>query len=145
MTFERNTNENIFATEFQTDQEKTAKELLIHDLSTEKQHPAKEEKTSSNFADGDSDDADPAMIDLDVKEEEHTMQQAERKDQVKSINRELALKEELVSKLLANSSQMQEYSKEIQEMEQEIKKLQAEKDDLQKVLVSVQSNNASSK
>ncbi|XP_012268166.2 chromosome-associated kinesin KIF4 [Athalia rosae] len=132
--------------EFQNDQERTAKQLLMHELSTEKQ-PAiiDEEKLASDFADVNSDEVDPTMLDLEDRQEKHTMQQAERKDEVTNINRELALKEELVSKLLANCSQMVEYSKEIQEMEQEIKKLQAEKEDLQKVLVSVQSNNVSSK
>ncbi|XP_046605558.1 chromosome-associated kinesin KIF4-like isoform X1 [Neodiprion virginianus] len=130
--------------EFQSDQEKTAREILSHELSTEKQF-VNHDSADTNFADENSDDTETGGVDLDIKQEEHTLQQAERKDEVKNINRELALKEELVAKLIANSTQMVEYSKEMQEMESEIKKLQAEKDDLQKVLVSVQSNNASSK
>lgn len=135
----------ILVTEFQNDQEKTAREILIYELSTEKRPDIDHDADADGSLDDHSDEPDQNMMDIDMKQEEHTLQQAERKDEVKNINRELALKEELVSKLLANTSQMVEYSKEIQDMEQEIKKLQAEKEDLQKVLVSVQSNNISSK
>uniref|UniRef100_A0ABD2VXV7 Kinesin motor domain-containing protein n=1 Tax=Trichogramma kaykai TaxID=54128 RepID=A0ABD2VXV7_9HYME len=83
--------------------------------------------------------------DLDEKHEEHTLQQAERVEDVQYINRQLAIKEELVSNLLKNSSQVAEYQKELDEMEQEIKTLHAEKDELLQQLKNVQANNASAK
>lgn len=83
--------------------------------------------------------------DLDEKHEEHTLQQAERFDEVQYINKQLAIKEELVSNLLKNSSQMAEYQKELDEMEQEVKKLQTEKEELMSALQNAQKNNASAK
>ena len=83
--------------------------------------------------------------DLDEKHEEHTLQQADRVDEVQYINRQLAIKEELVSNLLKNSSQMAEYQKELDEMEQEIKNLNSEKEELLQQLRNVQANNACAK
>lgn len=83
--------------------------------------------------------------DLDEKHEEHTLQQAERNDEVQYINRQLAIKEELISNLTKNCSQIIEYQKELEEMQQEIKTLQAEKEGLVQNLRNAQTNNASAK
>lgn len=80
---------------------------------------------------------------FDKKEEEHTLRQAERNNEVQSINKELALKESLVSELLKNvTQQTAESRKNVVEMEQEIKRLLAEKEEHLQV---VHTHNISSK
>lgn len=86
-----------------------------------------------------------SLDDFDEKQEEHTLLQVKRNNEVQNINKELAIKESLICQLLKNSSQIIDYSKEIQEMEQEIKALQAEKEELLQALQNVQTNNVSSK
>ncbi|XP_015113938.1 chromosome-associated kinesin KIF4 [Diachasma alloeum] len=82
---------------------------------------------------------------LDEEHTEHTLLQAARNKEVTNINRQLALKEQLVAKLLLNSSQLEhEHDKEM-DMENEIKALQAEKEQLLKNLEDVQANNTSAK
>ncbi|XP_063972210.1 chromosome-associated kinesin KIF4A [Diachasmimorpha longicaudata] len=82
---------------------------------------------------------------LDEEHTEHTLLQAARNKEVTNINRQLALKEQLVAKLLSTSSQLVAHDKEIEAMENEIKVLQAEKEQLLKNLEDVQVNNASAK
>lgn len=113
-------------------------------------HESLEESTSNISTNSISDSTNENSVhnetyDLDEKHEEHTLQQAERFDEVQYINKQLAIKEELVSNLLKNSSQIVEYEKELEEMELEIKNLQAEKDELMQQLRNVQKNNASAK
>ncbi|XP_076646621.1 chromosome-associated kinesin KIF4B-like [Halictus rubicundus] len=84
-------------------------------------------------------------IDIDEQQEEHTLLQVKRNDQVQGINKELAIKEGLICYLVQNSSKLIDYSKEIEEMEQEIKTLQTEKEELVQALQNVQTNNVSSK
>lgn len=80
---------------------------------------------------------------FDKKEEEHTLRQAERNNEVQNINKELALKESLVSELLKNMTQQAtESHRDIAEMEQEIKKLHAEKEEH---LQAIHARNVSSK
>lgn len=80
---------------------------------------------------------------FDKKEEEHTLRQAERNNEVQSINKELALKESLVSELLKNvTQQTAESRRNVVEMEQEIKRLLAEKEEHLQV---VHTHNISSK
>lgn len=80
---------------------------------------------------------------FDKKEEEHTLRQAERNNEVQNINKELALKETLVAELLKNvTQQTTESHKNIVEMEQEIKRLHAEKEEQ---LQAVHAHNVSSK
>ena len=86
-----------------------------------------------------------SLDDLHEKQEEHTLLQAKRNDEVQNINKELAIKESLIHQLLKSSSLTIDYSKEIQEMEQEIKTLQIEKEELLQALQNVQANNAKSK
>lgn len=78
---------------------------------------------------------------FDKKEEEHTLRQAERNSEVKNINKELALKESLVSELLKNNTQIMNHG-DVVEMEQEIKRLHAEKEEH---LVAIHARNISSK
>ncbi|KAH0563992.1 chromosome-associated kinesin KIF4 isoform X2 [Cotesia glomerata] len=84
-------------------------------------------------------------VHLDEEHAEHTLRQADRNNEVQNINRELAVKEELINRLLSNTSQIAEQTKEVQEMELEIKNLQAERDKLLKTLENVQHNSASAK
>ncbi|XP_071860404.1 kinesin-like protein 3A [Bombus fervidus] len=86
-----------------------------------------------------------SLDDFHEKQEEHTLLQAKRNDEVQNINKELAIKESLIHQLLKSSSLTIDYSKEIQEMEQEIKTLQIEKEELLQALQNVQANNAKSK
>jgi len=80
---------------------------------------------------------------FDKKEEEHTLRQAERNNEVQTINKELALKESLVSELLKNVTQeTAESRRNVVEMEQEIKRLHAEKEEH---LQAVHTHNVSSK
>lgn len=80
---------------------------------------------------------------FDKKEEEHTLRQAERNNEVQNINKELALKESLVSELLKNATQQAaESRKNIIEMEQELKRLHTEKEEQ---LQAVHAHNISSK
>ena len=86
-----------------------------------------------------------SLDDFHEKQEEHTLLQVKRNNEVQNINKELAIKESLICQLLKNSSQTMDYSKEIQEMEQEIKTLQTEKEELLQALQNIQANNVSSK
>lgn len=80
---------------------------------------------------------------FDKKEEEHTLRQAERNNEVQNINKELALKESLVTELLKSVTQQSAESyRNVMEMEQEIKRLHAEKE---KHLEAVHAHNVSSK
>lgn len=80
---------------------------------------------------------------FDKKEEEHTLRQAERNNEVQNINKELALKESLVSELLKNATQQAaESRKNVAEMEQELKRLHVEKEEQ---LQAVHAHNVSSK
>lgn len=127
----------------QKEQKQAVNELVTHELSVES-----EKNTSLNsdsiLSNCDENSVHNETYDIDEKHEEHTLQQAERVDEVQYINRQLAIKEELVSNLLKNSSQLIEYQK-LDEMEQEIKNLQIEKEQLLQALHSAQTNNASAK
>lgn len=80
---------------------------------------------------------------FDKREEEHTLRQAERNNEVQNINKELALKESLVSELLKNATQQTaENRRNVIEMEQEIKRLHAEKEEH---LQATHAHNVSSK
>lgn len=46
------------------------------------------------------------LEDLDEKQEEHTLLQVKRNNEVQNINKELAIKESLIHQLLKNSSQV---------------------------------------
>lgn len=95
--------------------------------------------------DGTHSERSNSLQDFDEKQEEHTLLQVKRNTEVQNINKELAIKESLISQLLKNSSQMIDYTKEIQDMEQEIKTLQTEREELLQALQNVQSKKVSSK
>ncbi|XP_023288014.1 chromosome-associated kinesin KIF4 [Orussus abietinus] len=130
--------------DLQKDDAKNAEELRCHDICGSAGSSSSGIVEEKPHTSGSEDEFDKST-DLDEKQEEHTLQQAERNNEVQNINRELALKEDLISKLLKNSSHLADYTKELQEMEQEIKSLQAEKEELLQALQSVKANNASSK
>lgn len=81
---------------------------------------------------------------FDKKEEEHTLRQTERNNEVHNINKQLALKESLVAELIKNATQLtaESHTLKILELEQEIKRLNAEKEDHLQV---IRSQNVSSK
>lgn len=83
--------------------------------------------------------------DLDERHEEHTLRQAQTIDQVQTITRELAIKEELVSKLLQSVTDDAAQLHSVREMESEINKLQTEKEELQQQLNSAQNNKAAAR
>lgn len=67
---------------------------------------------------------------FDKKEEEHTLRQAERNNEVQNINKELALKESLVSELMKSiTQQAAESHRDVAEMEKEIERLHAEREE----------------
>jgi kinesin family protein 4/21/27 len=119
--------------------------LVTHELSVDSTNntSANSESMSNSIEDNNSLHND--TYDLDEKHEEHTLQQAERVDEMQYINKQLAIKEELVSNLLKNSSQIIEYQKDLEEMEQEIKNLQLEKEQLLQALRNAQANTATAK
>ncbi|KAI4490936.1 hypothetical protein M0802_010610 [Mischocyttarus mexicanus] len=131
--------------DMQTNDNKVSEELFNHAMSLDSKFPGL--KDSDNGANNESTDEElsSCLEDFDKKHEEHTSMQIERNNQVQDINRELAIKEHLISELIKNSSPAIEYSKELQDMEQEIKTLQSEKDELLVALRNAQTNNASSK
>ncbi|XP_001606485.2 chromosome-associated kinesin KIF4A [Nasonia vitripennis] len=126
----------------QKDQQKAIEILVTHESLEESSNNISTNSTSDSVNEN---SVHNETYDLDEKHEEHTLQQAERFDEVQYINKQLAIKEELVSNLLKNSSQIVEYEKELEEMELEIKNLQAEKEELMQQLRNVQKNNASAK
>ncbi|KZC08147.1 Chromosome-associated kinesin KIF4A [Dufourea novaeangliae] len=133
--------------DIEKDQKKTSKQLINCgmepiDSKTFTMYEGNEEQTSLNELNSENNDS---LDDLDGKEEEHTLFQVKRNDKVQDINKELAIKEGLMSQLLKNSSQLIDYSKELQEMEQEIKTLQMEREELLLALQTVQANNVPSK
>lgn len=119
---------------------------IIQQISLEKD-PSIKTLVNGFDNDNDADDSLDLSIEgshLDEKHAEHTLRQSERNNEVQSINRALAIKEDLVSRLLSNASQMAEL-KELQDMENEIKTLQNEKEQLLKALEETQHNSVSAK
>lgn len=121
----------------QNDQKKTEEDLVNHDLTSGSQQSIQikieeDEDIENNIAN--------ETYDLDEKHEEHTLRQAQTIDQVQTITRELAIKEELVSKLLQSVADDTAQLHSVHEMENEITKLQTEKEELQQQLNSAQNN-----
>ncbi|XP_076163701.1 kinesin-like protein 3A isoform X2 [Ptiloglossa arizonensis] len=134
--------------DIQKDQKKTSEELIncgIASTSSKTFIVDGDEDLKQTFIDETNSENANSLDDFDEKQEEHTLLQVKRNDEVQNINKELAIKESLMCQLLKNSSQMIDYSKEIQEMEQEIKTLQTEREELVQALQTVQANSVSSK
>ncbi|XP_003703069.1 kinesin-like protein 3A isoform X1 [Megachile rotundata] len=135
--------------DIQNDQKKTTEELMNHGVSSTvniKSFTANNEEVSEQTSiDEASSEISDSLDDFDEKQEEHTLLQVKRNNEVQNINKELAIKESLICQLLKNSSHVIDYSKEKQDMEQEIKALQTEKEELLQTLQNVHANNASSK
>lgn len=128
--------------DIQTHDNKTSEELLEHAMSLESTAIKEENDVDNITSDG---ELSNCLEEFDKKNEEHTLLQTERNNQVQNINRELAIKEHIVSELLKKSSYAIEYSKELQDMENEIKTLQAEKDELLIALQNARASNVGSK
>lgn len=134
--------------EIQDHERKTSEELLNHEISDNFEINLKNCATYVKEDAGDvymdeSNNVEDGLDYFDKKEEEHTLRQAERNNEVQNINRELALKESLVTELIKNMTQeTAESHKNVAEMEQEIKRLHAEKEEH---LQAVHARNISSK
>lgn len=131
-------------TDIQNNERKAFEELINHEISNSKNYmiPIMEGTEHTEHAE-ELNNIEDSLDYFDKKEEEHTLRQAERNNEVQNINKELALKESLVSELLKNATQQTaESRRHVVEMEQEIKRLHAEKEEQ---LQTVHAHNISSK
>ncbi|XP_071626651.1 uncharacterized protein [Temnothorax longispinosus] len=130
--------------DIQNDERKASEELINYEISNSKNcvsHVA--EDVAERVRVEESNNVEDSLDYFDKKEEEHTLRQAERNNEVQNINKELALQESLVSELIKNATQeTAESRKNIIEMEQELKRLHAEKEEH---LQAVHAHNVSSK
>ncbi|KAL0122222.1 hypothetical protein PUN28_007163 [Cardiocondyla obscurior] len=117
--------------DIQNDERKASEELLNHEISNSNNCVTHmEENVKGLVHDEEPNNIESSLDYFDKKEEEHTLRQAERNNEVQNINKELALKESLVSELLKNAKeQTAESCRNIVEMELEIKRLHAEKEE----------------
>lgn len=130
--------------DIQNDEKKASEELINHEISNSKYCMINMEENPEHIEHIEElNNVEDSLDYFDKKEEEHTLRQAERNNEVQNINKELALKETLVAELLKNvTQQTTESHKNIVEMEQEIKRLHAEKEEQ---LQAVHAHNVSSK
>lgn len=130
-------------TDIQKEERKAGEELLNHEISNSKNCATQADEDTEHERGEELNNIEDSLDYFDKKEEEHTLRQAERNNEVQNINKELALKECLVSELLKSvTQQTAESRKNVVEMEQEIKRLHAEKEEH---LQAVHSHNVSSK
>lgn len=131
-------------TDIQNDERKASKELIDQEISADSKNSLTFIKEETERVDTDELNTIENSLDyFDKKEEEHTLRQTERNNEVQNINKELAIKEYLISELVKNITQQTTDShKDIAEMEQEIKRLHAEKEEH---LQAVHARNVSSK
>lgn len=131
-------------TDIQNDEKKASEELINHEISNSKScvtHIV--DNVEECVRTEESNNVEDSLDYFDKKEEEHTLRQAERNNEVQNINKELALKESLVSELLKSvTQQTAESRRNVVEMEQEIKRLHMEKEEH---LQAVHAHNVSSK
>lgn len=133
----------ILNADIQKDERKACEELLNHEISNSKNCVTHADDNATQMQGEELKNIEDSLDYFDKKEEEHTLRQAERNNEVQNINKELALKECLVSELLKSvTQQTAESCKNVAEMEEEIKKLHAEKEEH---LQAVHSHNISSK
>ncbi|KAH0949886.1 hypothetical protein HN011_002770 [Eciton burchellii] len=129
--------------DIQKNEKKASEELLNHEISNSKNCVANANEDTEHVQGEELNNIENSLDYFDKKEEEHTLRQAERNNEVQNINKELALKECLVSELLKSvTQQTAESRKNVAEMEQEIKRLHVEKEEH---LQAVHSHNVSSK
>ncbi|GAB1869940.1 Chromosome-associated kinesin KIF4 [Camponotus japonicus] len=130
--------------DIQNDEKKASEELINYEISNSKNCVMHmEEDTERTEHIDELNNIEDSLDYFDKKEEEHTLRQAERNNEVQNINKELALKESLVSELLKNATQQTaESRRNVIEMEQEIKRLHAEKEEH---LQAAHAHNVSSK
>ncbi|XP_018404227.1 PREDICTED: chromosome-associated kinesin KIF4 [Cyphomyrmex costatus] len=129
--------------DIQSNEKKASEELINHEISNSKHCVMHVEEDVECVRAEELNDIEGSLDYFDKKEEEHTLRQAERNNEVQTINKELALKESLVSELLKNVTQeTAESRRNVVEMEQEIKRLHAEKEEH---LQAVHAHNVSSK
>ncbi|XP_026667944.1 chromosome-associated kinesin KIF4 isoform X2 [Ceratina calcarata] len=131
--------------DIQKDQKKTSEELTRYETSSFQANVFTNKTEELENLCLDEANSSDSLLDIDEKQEEHTLLQVKRNNEVQNINKELAIKESLIAELLKSSQPMIDHSKDIQEMEQEIRSLQTERDELMQALQSIQANNVSSK
>ncbi|KAG5310628.1 KIF4 protein, partial [Acromyrmex insinuator] len=130
--------------DLQNNEKKASEELINHKISNSKHCCVMHmEEDIECVRTEELNDIEDNLDYFDRKEEEHTLRQAERNNEVQIINKELALKESLVSELLKNVTQeTAESRRNVMEMEEEIKRLHVEKEEN---LQTVHAHNISSK
>jgi len=133
---------DFFCVDIQNNERKASEELINHEISNSKHYISHTEEDVECVRAEELNDVEDNLDYFDKKEEEHTLRQAERNNEVQTINKELALKESLVSELLKNVTQQTAESRNVVEMGQEIKRLHAKKEEH---LQAVHTHNVSSK
>lgn len=129
--------------DIQNNEKKASEDLINHEISNSKHCVMHTEEDIECVHTEELNDIGDNLDYFDKKEEEHTLRQAERNNEVQTINKELALKESLVSELLKNvTRETAESRRNVVEMEQEIKRLHTEKEEH---LQAVHAHNVSSK
>ncbi|PNF43510.1 hypothetical protein B7P43_G09319 [Cryptotermes secundus] len=130
--------------ELQAEQKRSSDEILNHELSSGLSHKQAEPEQNE---DGDLYENLPEThLEIDECHQSHTLQQAERTKELQELNKKLALKEELASKLMASMNHMStirtDYENSMKDLQQQISDLQKEKDELMHVLQNVQNNSS---
>ncbi|XP_032669022.1 chromosome-associated kinesin KIF4 isoform X1 [Odontomachus brunneus] len=117
--------------DIQNDERKASEELLNYEISVDSKNFVTFTKEDAEYVHtGDANNIEDSLDYFDKKEEEHTLRQAERNNEVQNINKELALKESLVSKLIKSIPQQTvESHGDVAEMEKEIERLHAEREE----------------
>ncbi|XP_070152318.1 chromosome-associated kinesin KIF4 [Polyergus mexicanus] len=130
--------------DIQNNERKASEELINHEISNSKNCVMHMEENAERTEQIEElNNIEDSLDYFDKKEEEHTLRQAERNIEVQNLNKELALKESLVSELVKNATQQAaESRKNVAEMEQELKRLHVEKEEQ---LQAVHAHNVSSK
>ncbi|XP_029043821.2 chromosome-associated kinesin KIF4-like [Osmia bicornis bicornis] len=132
--------------DIQNDQQKISEKLMNHEISIANAKTISDEKDSEQTSIDETNYETPDTLDdFDAKNERYTLLQVKRNNEVQNINKELAIKETLISQLLKDTSYIIDDSKERQEMEQEIKALQTEREELLQALQNVHTSKVSSK
>ncbi|EFN81513.1 Chromosome-associated kinesin KIF4 [Harpegnathos saltator] len=117
--------------EIQNDEKKASEELLNYEISIDSKNSVTFTKEDAECVHtGELNNIEDSLDYFDKKEEEHTLRQAERNNEVQNINKELALKESLVSELIKNITQQTADShRDVAEMEKEIERLHVEREE----------------
>ncbi|XP_066943400.1 chromosome-associated kinesin KIF4A-like [Macrobrachium rosenbergii] len=126
-------------------------ELSRHSISTKSMNGIKTEDLGEGQKDADSKDPDSGLEDSPSKQfgTAYTLRQAKLNEELQDLNKALALKEELMSKMSNNDTQFVamkiQYEKEKQDLEKHIDILSKERDELMQQLKVASSGSTSNK